>query len=168
MIEDEIFDYFSKNPFNNEKYPIFMSDCEDEGCKLNGNFNHYIILNGDHIVKCLKNNEKSADRIIFTKRAPNNKVDVLLCELTTGSKRYFDVEDKIIHSGEYILGVLEKLGFTVRNFDCIFLGEYKNSNRLNKSRTFSIPGFWRNDLKIQDFSCGHNISDIPNLNIRVY
>ena len=67
MLEQEIITYFSKPPFNNKKYPIFETDCEDDHCKINFNFEDYIILNGDNIKILSKSHEKSVDRIFFLK-----------------------------------------------------------------------------------------------------
>ena len=57
MLEEEITDYLSKPKFNNKKFPVFETDCEDEGCKLNYDFSDYIILNVDNIKNLLKRNE---------------------------------------------------------------------------------------------------------------
>ena len=37
---------------------------------------------------------------LFLKKAPNKKVDVILCELTRGKKKYTDVREKIKQSGK--------------------------------------------------------------------
>ena len=66
--EQSIKNYFSKPPFTTNNFSIFESDCKDECCKLNGNFEDYIILNADNIKKYLKKDEKSVDRIIFLKK----------------------------------------------------------------------------------------------------
>lgn len=157
MLERPIKDYYSKTPFNECNLPIFEEDCKDDGCKLTGHFNDYIILNGDNIKTCLKLNEKSVDRIIFLKKAPNKIVDVILCELTSGEKRYTDVIEKIKKSGEYILNVLNKLGFKIRKFKCIFVGKYKNANRV-KEKPFSIPYSGKNNLVVKKLSCGNDFS----------
>ena len=141
-----------------------MQKCEDEGCQLKGNFKEYIILNYDNIVEILKRHEKSVDRIIFARKVNDKKLSVLLCELTMGSKTQNDVLEKTKRSGEFIIKVFDKYGFKVVNFDCIFLGKYKNPKRIKKSKKFSIPGCQRNDLKIRQFHCGANISNIKNLN----
>ena len=160
MLEELIKDYFSQPQFNNRKFPIFESDCEDENCKLNGDFNEYIILNGDNIKTLLHRDEKSVDRIIFLKKAPNKKVDVILCELTHGEKKYTSVEEKIKRSGEYILTVLEEeLEFKVRDFKCIFVGQYKNAKRV-KPKPFSIPQFHKNNLVIKKLECGDDFAQI--------
>lgn len=159
MNEKLITEYFSKHPFDDKKYPIIEDNCEDEGCKLKGDFNDYIILNGDNIIKCLKTNEKSVDRILIMKTLPNNKVDIILCELTRGEKRYNTVVEKIKRSGAYMVNVLYGLGLKIRNFKCIFLGEYKNSKRV-KPKAFSISGFHRNDIKIEKHPCGSELSKI--------
>ena len=44
--------HFENKKFHTKKKPIFMSDCYDDGCKLNGDFKDYVILNGDNIVFC--------------------------------------------------------------------------------------------------------------------
>ena len=157
--------HYSDKKFHSKKDPIFMQKCEDEGCQLNGDFRDYIILNYDNIVKILKKHEKSVDRIIFAKKVKGKKITVMLCELTKGKKTQQDVLEKTRKSGEYIIKVFEKYGFNVVNFDCIYLGKYKNPKRIKKSKKFSIPGCHRNDLKIRQFNCGTNISSIKNLNI---
>jgi len=72
--EEIIRNYFNRQPFSDNKLSIFEHDCKDKGCELKGNFEDYIILNGDNIKRCLKINQKSVDRIIFTKKASNNKL----------------------------------------------------------------------------------------------
>ena len=156
MLEELIKDYFTQYPFNNQKFPIFETDCNDENCKLNGNFNKYIILNGDNIKKLLNKHEKSVDRIIL-KEVSTKEVDVILCELTSGKKRYTSIVEKIKKSGEYILTVLKKLNFKVRDFKCIFVGKYKNPKRI-KPKPFSIPSFHKNNINIKKLDCG---SDFP-------
>lgn len=162
MLEGLIKYYFSHPPFNNQRLPIFESDCEDENCKLNGNFNDYIILNGDNIKRSLSKEEKSVDRILFLKEAPNRKVDVILCELTSGEKKYTTVVEKIKKSGEYILTVLEELEFKVRDFKCIFVGKYKNAKRV-KPKPFSIPKFHKNNIIIKKIDCGSDFSQIYSI-----
>ena len=159
MLEQEIITYFSKPPFNNKKYPIFETDCEDDHCKINFNFEDYIILNGDNIKILSKSHEKSVDRIFFLKKAPNKKVDIILCELTSGSKKYTNVVEKIKKSGEFILYILKEIGFKINDFICVFVGKYKNSKRV-KEKPFSIPGFYRNDITIKKLDCGSNLSQI--------
>ena len=163
MFEEKIYKYYSNSPFDNKKLPVISLECRDGGCKLNGNFDDSFILNGDNIVACLKSSKKSVDFILFAKKLSNDKIDVLLCELCDGKKRYEDVLEKTRSSGEYILNVFEQLGYSVRNFDCIYLGRYRNESRLPLSQAFTIPGFWRNDLKIRRFECGQEISEIENL-----
>lgn len=148
MLETLITDYFSKPPFLNKRLPIFEINCEDEGCKLNGDFSQYMILNGDNIKKSLKRDEKSVDRIIFFKKTPDKKVDVILCELTSGEKKYSDVVEKIKKSGEYILNVFQYLGYKIRDFKCVFVGKYKNP-KLVKQKPFSIPHFGKHDITIK-------------------
>ena len=159
MPEHSIKNYFSKPPFTTNNFPIFESDCKDEGCKLNGNFEDYIILNADNIKKYLKKDEKSVDRIIFLKKAADKKVDVILCELTTGEKKYSVVVEKIKKSGEYILKLLMELGFKIRDFKCIYVGKYKNMKRL-KEKPFSIPGFYKNNITIKKLSCNDDFSQV--------
>ncbi len=159
LLEELIKEYFTQSPFNDVRFPVFESDCEDEGCKLNGNFNDYIILNGDTIKKLLNKHEKSVDRIIFLKEAPDRRVDVILCELTSGEKKYTSVVEKIKRSGEYILMVLKELGFKIRDFKCFFVGKYKNHKRV-KQKPFSIPQFHKNNITIKKFNCG---DDFPSL-----
>lgn len=36
MLEELITSYFSQPPFDNRKFPVFESGCEDENCKING------------------------------------------------------------------------------------------------------------------------------------
>lgn len=159
MLEEEITDYFSKPKFNNKKFPVFETDCEDEGCKLNYDFSDYIILNGDNIKNLLKRNEKSVDRIILLKEAPDKKVDIILCELTSGSKKHTIVVEKIKKSGEYIINVLKEIGFKINDLKCVFVGKYKNSRRI-KEKPYSIPGFHRNDITIKKLDCGDDFSQI--------
>ena len=147
MPEKAIKKHFRDEKFHTKKDPVFMIICEDEGCQLYGDFKDYIVLNYDNIVKILKKHEKSVDRI------------------NQGKKTQQDVLEKTKNSGEYILKVLEKYGFKVVNFDCIYLGKYKNPKRIKKSKKFSIAGCPRNDLKIRQFDCGINISSIKNLNM---
>ena len=159
MLEEKINDYYSKPKFRNCKWKIFENDCKDEGCKLHGHFNDYIILNGDNIKRCLKKDEKSVDRIIFLKESKDKNVDVTLCELTSDKKKYSDVVEKIKASGEYIFCVLKKLGYKIRKFHCIFVGKYKN-NKLVKNKPFSIPNTGKNNLVIKKFNCGEEFSQI--------
>lgn len=159
MPEKLIKEYFSQPQFKDKRFPVFESDCEDEGCKLNGNFKDYIVLNGDNIQTLLKRDEKSVDRILFLKKAPNKKVDVILCELTRGKKKYTDVREKIKQSGKYIFTVLQELGFKVRDFKCIFVGNYKNAKRV-RPKPFSVPPFHKNNITIKQIECGSEFDEI--------
>lgn len=159
MPEELIKGYFTKPQFIKKGLPIFESECKDDGCELNGDFNKYIILNGDNIKILCGRTEKSVDRILFLKKAPSKKVDVVLCELTTSDKKYTHVVEKIKKSGELILTILEKLGFKIRDFKCIFVGKYKNPKRV-KEKPFSIPKFHKNNITIKRFNCGDNFSEI--------
>lgn len=158
MIKQEIENYYSRPEFNNCKLKIFENDCEDEGCKLHGHFNDYIILNGDNIKKCLKKDEKSVDRIIFLKESKNKNVEVILCELSE-KKKYTDVVEKIKRSWEYIFCVLDELGYKIKKFYCIFVGKYKNNN-LVKNKPFSIPNTGKHNLVIKKLNCGDEFSEI--------
>ena len=160
---ESIAKHFEDAKFHTKKKPVFMTSCFDEGCELKGHFKEFIILNYDNIVEILKKHEKSVDRIVFAKKVQKNKVSVLLCELTTGKKKQREVLEKMKKSGEYILKVLDKYGFKVINFDCIYLGRYEEEKRLSKTNKFSIPGCSRNDLKIRAFKCGIDIKDIKDL-----
>lgn len=159
MLETAIKDYFSKPKFIDKKFPIFPNNCEDDGCKLVGPFNDCIILNGDNIKNCLNMHEKSVDRIIVINEVFDKSVDVVLCELTSGQKKYTDVVEKIKRSGICILKILKKLGFEIRKFKCVFVGKYKNANRVTE-RPFSIPGSGKNNITIKKLSCGSNFSKI--------
>jgi len=159
MIETSIKNYFSQSKFVDKKLSIFENDCEDDGCKLVGSFNDYIILNGDNIKNCLKIHEKSVDRIIIFKETYNRSVDVVLCELTSGQKKYTDVVEKIKKSGTCILQILNYLGFKIRKFKCVFVGKYKNAKRVHE-KPFSIPGYGKNNLTLKKLSCGSNFSQI--------
>lgn len=163
--EKSIENHFRDKKFHTKKNPVFMSNCYDNGCELKGNFNDYIILNGDNIVICLKRHEKSVDRIVFARKIENKKVIVLLCELTKGYKKSNEVLEKMKSSGEYIVDVLEKYGFKVVNFDCIYLGRYEDEKRIRKTNKFSIPGCSRNDLTIRQFACGIDMANIKKLNL---
>lgn len=165
MPEQSITKHFKDKKFHTKKKPVFMKNCYDKQCELKGNFKDFIILNYDNIVEILKKHEKSVDRIIFAKKVENKKVTVLLCELTTGKKKQHEVLEKMKHSGEYIIKILEKYGFKVINFDCLYLGRYEEEKRLRKTNHFSIPGCSRNDLKIRRENCGISIEDIENLNL---
>ena len=46
----------------------------------------------------------------------------------------------------------------INDFVCIYLGNYKNENRLLIT-PFSIPGFHRNDIMINHARCGSDISE---------
>lgn len=152
-------DYFTKPPFANKDLPVLMHDCEDNGCRLTGNFKDCIILNGDNIKKSLKRDEKSVDRIIIIKKAPDNKIDLVLCELTKSEKKYNVVVEKIKTSGQYILNVLKELGFKIRDIKCVYVGKYKNPKRV-KEKPFSIPGSGKHNLTIKKLNCGNEFSRI--------
>lgn len=128
-------------------------------------FQGFYYLNYDNIAEILNIPGKSVDRIVFAKKVKGKNISVLLCELTTGKKSSHDVLEKTKNSGEYIIKVLKKYGFNVINFDCIYLGRYKDNKRIYKSKKFAIAGCSRNDLKIRQFNCGKNLSTINNLNI---
>ncbi len=160
MPEKLIKEYFTKPQFINKRFPIFETKCKDDGCELKGDFDKYIILNGDNIKTLCRKVEKSVDRIIFLKKAPSKKVDVILCELTSSDKKYTHVVEKVKKSGELILTILEEeLGFKIRDFKCIFVGKYKNPKRV-KEKPFSIPKFHKNNITIKRFDCGDNFSEI--------
>lgn len=159
MLETAIKDFFSKNEFVDKKFPIFSNNCEDDGCKLVGPFYGCIILNGDNIKNCLRMHEKSVDRIIVINEVFDKSVDVVLCELTSGQKRYTDVVEKIKQSGTCILKILKKLGFEIRKFKCIFVGKYKNAKRVTE-RPFSIPDSDKHNITIKKLRCGSNFSQI--------
>ena len=65
MPEVAIKKHFHDKKFHTKKNPVFMSDCNEDGCKLKGDFKDYVILNGDNIVICLKLNQKSVDSLYF-------------------------------------------------------------------------------------------------------
>lgn len=108
MIEKILRDYYSSGVFQNSS-DIFKRRCKERKCILKGNFEDYVILNGDEIEKHLSKNEnKSTDCIIVDKTVDeNNSVGIILCELCAGSKDYKEVREKIINSAEHILDVFK-------------------------------------------------------------
>ena len=78
-----------------------MTNCYDENCELKGNFEDFIILNYDNIVRILKKHEKSVDSIVFAKRVENKKVNVLLCELTTEKIGRYEEEKRIKKTNKF-------------------------------------------------------------------
>lgn len=165
MIEKILRDYYSAGVFQNSS-DIFKRRCKERKCILKGNFEDYVILNGDEIEKHLSKNEnKSTDCIIVDKTVDeNNSVGIILCELCEGSKDYKEVREKIINSAEHILDVFKTFEVNVSCLKCCYLGKYENYKRSVKfiSKPIHIQGFDRHDVLIENFSCGADIETIKN------
>ncbi|MDO5860158.1 hypothetical protein [Methanobrevibacter sp.] len=155
MMEEILKEYYSSGVFKDSS-EIFKKRCRERKCILKGNFDDYIILDGDEIEKCLsKNKNKSTDCILIDKNADkNNNVEIILCELCVGSKDYKNVRNKIINSAERIVDVFRTLGIGVGSLKCCYLGKYENYKRSIKliSKPILIHGFNRHDILIENFS----------------
>ena len=57
----------------------------------------------------------------------DGKYRVILCELTSGRKKYEDSREKFLRSGELIINIMKKLDMDIFKIDCLLLGKIKNN-----------------------------------------
>lgn len=139
-----------------------LSKCSENKCNLKGINNNFIILDGDNIKI---NPEKSVDCIIIDSREnTDGKYRVILCELTSGRKKYEDSREKFLRSGELIINIMKKLDMDIFKIDCLLLGKIKNNGqtinikRLNKPLRFE--GYPKVNTIINLQTCGYDINDL--------
>ena len=119
-------------------------------------------MDGDNIKT---NPEKSVDCIIIDSRENiEGKYRVILCELTSGRKKYEDSREKFLRSGELIINIMKKLDMDIFKIDCLLLGKIKNNGqtinikRLNKPLRFE--GYQKVNSIINLQRCGYDINDL--------
>ena len=139
-----------------------LSKCNENKCNLKGLNNNFIILDGDNIKT---NPEKSVDCIIIDSRENiEGKYRVILCELTSGSKKYDDSIEKFSRSGELIIKLMKKLNKDIFKIDCLLLGKIKingqtvNIKRFNKPLRFE--GYSKVNSIINLQRCGYDINEL--------
>ncbi len=155
--------YSTHKPFKDNIDKIFKSDCH-EGCQLTGDLNSFIILDGDEIKNSMKKDGINSVDCILLKKNSNRKINIVLCELCDGKKSFKLVRDKMKDSGEHICNVLVREGFKISNIYCLYLGHYKKNDVKFKSKTFSITGYHRNDIRIINRDCGFSLNELFNNN----
>ena len=164
MTEKILINFYSrKEPFKDNIDKIFKSDCH-ERCQLTGDLNSYTILDGDEIKNSMKKDGINSVDCILLKKTSNRKINIILCELCDGKKGYKLVRDKMKDSGEHICKVLSSEGIKISNVYCLYLGDYKKNDIKFKSNTFSITGYYRNDLRIINKNCGFSVNELFNNN----
>ncbi len=144
---------------------LIKKTCREHKCVLKGNYDDYIILDGDDIKDNLFPGLKSVDCIIISKKPyDGNKIDVIICELG-GDKNWADVKKKMIDSANHFVSIINNSDFEIGKFICCFLGKYKNSKRIKKQKKANIPiqGLNRHNVKIHNFNCGWEFEKLINL-----
>lgn len=154
---DYLYDHYSKkNCFNLEK--IFIDNCEENNCKISNLPNDCIYLHGDEIEKCLSGIlDKSADRIIIRKNMGGNKLDIFVCELSNGKRNPKVIEEKIKHTANHIVSVINGSKFKINDFKCFYIGQYEDLYKglmKKKSPVIKINGLNINKIRIKRLNCG--------------
>ena len=109
-LKDELTLYFGENNI--------LSKCSENKCNLKGLTKNFIILDGDNIKT---NPERSVDCIIIDSRENiEGKYRIILCELTSGKKKYEDSIEKFLRSGNLIINLMKKLNKEIFKIDCLF------------------------------------------------
>lgn len=144
--------------FKNNLHKIFKNKCS-EGCTLSVNLeNDYVILDGDEIQICLKQDGiKSVDCIIINKNI-KGEINLLLCELDRGNngKSVTDVKKKMEGSGNHIFEVLKEKEIKINKFKCLYLGRYKINPKKPALTRVSIDGV---STLIVNKTCGFELKD---------
>ena len=88
--------------------------------------------------------------IIKLKTNLDNKYDIILCELTSGSRDLKKVRQKFEDSGSLVVNVMKNMGEEINNISCLLLGKIKdNGQRITYKNLLNpvfIKGFKRNDI----------------------
>ncbi len=157
--------FYSKKKFSKSK-KIFAKDCKENNCKIIDLPKNYIFLNGDEIEKCLSGVlNKSADRIIIPEEADeDNKIDIIVCELSKGTKSQDEVKDKIINTSEHIVCVVNnKSDFEIKSFKCFYIGNYEEMDLAlvkKKTPTINVRGLNIYNILIDNYQCGVSFNDL--------
>ena len=153
-----------KQHFINEYGENYILDkCAEKGCFFKDiKKEDYVILDGDGLEK--RNGRSSVDCIIIKlKTNLDNKYDIILCELTSGSKDLKKVRQKFEDSGSLVVNVMKNMGEEINNISCLLLGKIKdNGQRITYKNLLNpvfIKGFKRNDIFIRKESCEYSINN---------
>ena len=156
-------DYYAKRDCSNLE-DIFVNDCYENNCQLNNVPSDSIILNGDEIEDCLSDvRDNSADRIIISPDKDSRKIDVLVCELSSGRRKRKLIENKIKNSAQHIINVFNRSEFEISNFRCCFIGKYEKHKGLIKSKNpigVKVNGINKKMILIQNRPCGFSFDKL--------
>ena len=147
---------------------VVLSKCKEEKCQLKGISEDFIILNGDFIEESSgKANLNPSVDCILVKNVFDESYNIVLCELSKGSKKRSLVKDKMINSGNLIYDIFSQHDWTINRIYCLYLGDYKvqSSNKKMKNkpskryrRPFAIREF--RDLLIKNEHCGFDVNKL--------
>lgn len=153
--------FSNEDQFKDNIENIFKTNCSEGNCKLKGDLRDYAVLDGDVIKDCVGiDNVKSVDCILVKGNSEGN-MDVLLCELGSGSsgKSVTDVKMKMQNSGKDIFKLFAKKGVNINQFKCLYLGKYKLKTIKPGLIRVNIEGSSFHDIMIQQKSCGFTLND---------
>ena len=153
-LKDELVNYLGDNNL--------LSKCSENKCNLKGITNDFIILDGDNIKS---RPEKSVDCIIIDSRENiEGQYRIILCELTSGSKRYDDSIEKFLRSGELIIAIMNDLNRDIFKIDCLLLGKIKKNGQTINIKRFNKPlrfeGYSKGNSIINLQKCGFDINEL--------
>lgn len=153
-LKDELTEYFGENNI--------LSKCSENKCNLKGITKNFIILDGDNIKT---DPEKSVDCIIIDSRMNiEGKYRVILCELTSGKKKYEDSIEKFLRSGNLIINLMKKLNKEIFKIDCLLLGKIKKNGQTVNIKRFNKPvrfhNFPNGNSLINLQECGYDLKGL--------
>lgn len=140
-----------------------LDKCKEKGCFFKDiRKEDYVILDGDGLEK--RNGKSSVDCIVVgLKTNLDNKHDIILCELTSGSKDLKKVRQKFEDSGGLVVNIMESMGEEINNISCLLLGKIKDNGQKmickNLMNPISIREFGRNDIFIRKEDCGYSVNN---------
>ena len=162
MLEQKLQEYYSNDVlFKQNIDKIFKDKCAENKCKLQGDLQKYVILDGDAIQECMKKDDINSVDCILIKETSEGKFNILLCELDKGSsgKSVTYVKNKMQGSGNHIIEVFKQMKLNVNQLKCLYLGKYKIKPKRHSLIRVPIRGFPRKDINIVNNPCGFTVKD---------
>lgn len=158
-----IFLGFKQRFIENYGENYILDKCREKGCFFKDiRKEDYIILDGDNLEK--RNGRSSVDCIIVgLKTNLDNKHNIILCELTSGSKDLKKVRQKFEDGRSLAVSIMGDMGEEINNISCLLLGKIKDNGQhllsKNLMNPISIRGFERNDIFIRKEECGYSVNN---------